>query len=313
MAIAHAPTSPEDVPPRERPTPTPAGGHSDERLSRALGWLSIGLGLAELVAPRRVARAVGAPERPGVTAALGLREIASGVGILSDPRRSAWLWSRVGGDVMDLAVLGTAFVAGGVRSRLAAATAAVAGVTLLDVHASRRIERAERGDRADRIEAATIINRPREEVYRFWRDLRNLPRFMPHIVSVEERDDGTSHWAAHAPGGVSVEWDAEFLEDRPGEVIGWRTLPGATVAHAGAVRFIDAPGGRGTEVRLKMGFDPPGGPVGALAASLFGTIPQAQMRNDLRRLKQLLETGEIPTTEGQSSGRHLTGTMRGVR
>jgi uncharacterized membrane protein len=288
---------------REPPRPTPAGGNSDERLARALGWFSIGLGLTELAAPRRVDAAIGAPARPGLTAAFGLREIVNGIAILAKPRQPARMWSRVGGDVLDLATLGAAFFAGGSPGRLAAATAAVAGVTLLDIHASRRLQRLEHGDRADRFEASIAIGRPRDEVYRFWRDLRNLSRFMPQLVSVEPRDERTSHWVARAPGGPSLEWDAEIFDDRPGEVIAWRTLPGATIQHAGAVRFVDAPGRRGTAVRLEMGFDPPGGPLGALAASMFGEIPRQQMQNDLRRLKQLLETGEIPTTEGQPSGR----------
>lgn len=293
--------------------PTPAGGNSDERLARALGWFSIGLGLSELAAPRRFNRAIGVPQRPGMTAAFGLREIATGIAILAQPRSATRLWSRVGGDVLDLATLGAAFVAGGSRGRLAAATAAVAGVTLLDIHASRRLDRLERGDRADRFEASIAIDRSRDEVYRFWRDLKNMPRFMPRLTSVEEKADGTSHWVARMPGGPSAEWDAETFEDRPGELIAWRTLPGATVAHAGAVRFVDAPGKRGTAVRLEMGFDPPGGPIGALAASLFGELPRQQMQNDLRRLKQLLETGEIPTTEGQPSGRRSEQAKRAAR
>lgn len=285
------------------PRPTPRGGNSDERLARALGWLSIGLGLTELGAPRRVARMVGAPERPGIVAGLGLRELLNGVAILSRPRQPARMWARVGGDVIDLAALGAAFAAGGVPARLATAAAAIAGVTLLDIQASRRLARAAQGDRADRIEAVVAIGRPRDAVYRFWRDLTNLPRVMPQLLAVEEQSERRSHWTARVPGGATVAWDAEISEDRPGELIAWQTLPGASVPHAGAVRFGDAPGGRGTAVRLTMGFDPPAGPIGALAASLFGAIPAQQMQNDLRRLKQLLETGEIPTTTGQSSGR----------
>jgi uncharacterized membrane protein len=288
---------------REEARPTPAGGHSDERLARALGWFSIGLGLTELAAPKRLGSLIGAPRSPRLIAAYGLREIATGIAILARPRQPGRLWSRVGGDVVDLATLGAAFAAGGSPARLVAATAAVAGVTMLDVHASRRLQRLEQGSRADRLEASIAIGKSRDEVYRFWRDLRNLPRFMPRLVSVEEKDQRTSRWVARAPGGASIEWDAEMTEDRPGDLIAWRTLPGASVAHAGAVRFVDAPGHRGTAVRLEMGFDPPAGPLGALAATVFGEIPKQQMQNDLRRLKQLLETGEISTTEGQSSGR----------
>ncbi len=298
------------APPETAPRPTPRGGNSDERLARALGWLSIGLGITELGAPKRVARMLGAPERRGIVAGLGLRELVNGVAILSRPRDPAWMWARVGGDVMDLALLGAAFAAGGMPSRLTAAAAAVAGVTLLDIQAGRRLARAAVGDRADQLEAVVVIGRPREKVYRFWRDLGHLPRVMPQLVSVTEQNERRSHWVARTPGRATVAWDAEITEDRPGEVIAWRTLPGAAVPHTGAVRFSDASGGRGTAVRLTMGFDPPGGPVGALAASVFGAIPEQQMQNDLRRLKQLIETGEIPTTEGQPSGRRSGRTRR---
>src|SRR5437867_1431340 len=149
----------------------------DEGLARALGWFSIGLGVAELVAPRGIARMIGVRDHRILLRAVGLREMASGVGILTQRRPAGWLWARVVGDVMDLALVGAAFRSPRARrGRLALATAAVAGVTALDVVASRRLSRrpGEPEDDATRIAMSITINRSPEEIYRFWRDFRNL-------------------------------------------------------------------------------------------------------------------------------------------
>ncbi|HXE56657.1 MAG TPA: SRPBCC family protein, partial [Gemmatimonadales bacterium] len=182
--------------------------------------------------------------------------------------------------------------------RLMAAAAAVAGVAVLDLVASRRLSAAgvAAGARRGRALQATrtiTIGRPAEEVYRFWRDLENLPRFMSHLDSVRVLDQRRSHWVARAPAGRTVEWDAEIVEDRAGELIAWRSLEGADVPNSGSVRFTPAPGGRGTEVRVQLQYQPPGGAVGAAVAKLFGEEPGQQVASDLRRLKQVIETGEV--------------------
>jgi uncharacterized membrane protein len=160
-------------------------------------------------------------------------------------------------------------------------------------------------DQGVEVEKTITINRPPEEVYRFWRNLENLPRFMKHVESVTSFGDGRSHWVVRAPAGRTVEWDAEITSEQEGELLSWRSLPDAEVENAGTVWFKSAPGGRGTEVKVRLDYRPPGGGVGAFVARLFGEEPQQQVADDLRRLKQVLEAGEIATTEGQPSGRKL--------
>lgn len=154
-----------------------------------------------------------------------------------------------------------------------------------------------------RVEEAVTINRPASEIYNFWRDPANLPRFMDHIDSVTPAGADRYHWVGRGPLGRTLEWDAETYNDRPNEMIAWRSLPGGDVDVAGSIHFRPAPGNRGTEVRLNQKINPPGGQLAILVARLFGHDPAARVREDLRRLKQLLEAGEISTTEGQPSGR----------
>lgn len=151
------------------------------------------------------------------------------------------------------------------------------------------------------IEQALTVNKPRDEVYAYWRELSNLPKFMRHLESVTETGGGRSHWVAKAP--VKVEWDAEITTERPGELIGWRSVESATVKNAGSVRFKDAPGGRGTEVHVYFEYQPVAGPAGQAAAKLMQQVTLQQVRMDLGRFKAMLEAGEAPTTEGQTSGR----------
>jgi uncharacterized membrane protein len=285
---------------------------NEEKIARGLGWFSIGLGVAELVAPRRLAKLIGVRgDHSVLLRMLGAREITSGIGILAGRQpNSNWMWSRVGGDAIDLALLGAAFRQSfrqrrPNRNKLAMATAAVAGVTALDAIFSRRLSRLNgaRGAGVIRMAQSVTINRSPEEIYRFWRDLQNLPRFMKHLESVRATGDKRSHWAAKAPAGRTVEWDAEITEDRPNELIAWRSLEGADVDSVGHVRFERAPGGRGTIVKVEMQYSPPAGRVGATVAKLLGVGPEWRIKDDLRRFKQLMEVGEIITTEGQPAGR----------
>lgn len=154
-----------------------------------------------------------------------------------------------------------------------------------------------------RVEEAVTINRSPEELYRFWRQLENLPQFMEHLESVAVVDGNRSHWVAKAPLGQTVEWDAEIHNERENELIAWRSLEGSQVETAGSVHFTPAPGDRGTEVRVNLKYNPPAGPIGIALAKILGAAPDQQIRADLRRLKQIMETGEIPTTAGQPSGR----------
>jgi uncharacterized membrane protein len=157
--------------------------------------------------------------------------------------------------------------------------------------------------RGIRVEKAVTINRTPEELYRFWRNFENLPRFMNHLESVRVTGEKSSHWVAKAPAGSSVEWDAEVYNEKENELIAWRTLENADVASAGSVHFEQTAGARGTVVRVVLKYDPPAGKLGAFVARLFGENPEQQIDEDLRRFKQLIETGEVATTEGQPSGR----------
>jgi uncharacterized membrane protein len=297
------------------------------RVDRGLGWFSIGLGVTQLFAPRAVARLVGIEGDAGRTTVLmclvGVREIVAGIGILARRRPAGWLWARVGGDAMDLTLLGSAFRAGSARyDRLGAACAAVVGITALDLWTAERLRRrgrrtaedamfrrpqpsGEQGPHQDHaredqtmdVKKAITVGRPVEEVYRYWRDFENLPRFMRHLESVQTTGDGRSRWRAKAPAGKTVEWDAEIVDDQPNRRIAWRSLEGAEVDNAGEVRFEPAPAGRGTEVYVALRYDPPAGPVGALVAKLFGEEPGQQVEGDLRRFKQVLETGSVTVSE----------------
>jgi len=153
------------------------------------------------------------------------------------------------------------------------------------------------------VEKSVTINRPAEDLYRFWRDFANLPRFMKHLESVRVSGERRSHWVAHGPAGTNAEWDAEISEDRPNQLIAWRSLDGADVDNAGTVRFEPATGGRGTVVRVVFDYTPPAGAFGAAVARLFGEEPSQQVEGDLRRFKNIMEAGEIPSTTGQPEGK----------
>jgi uncharacterized membrane protein len=144
---------------------------------------------------------------------------------------------------------------------------------------------------------SVTIDRPRELLYAFWRNFTNLPQFMHNIQSVTVQSATRSHWVVCAPAGKTVEWDSEITADEPGRLIAWHSLQDAGVRNSGFVEFRDSPGRRGTVVTVTIAYDPPGGTVGKLVAKLFQKEPKIQARQDLRRFKQLMETGEISTAE----------------
>lgn len=160
-------------------------------------------------------------------------------------------------------------------------------------------------ERGIQVRQAYTINRSPAELYSFWRDFTNLPHFMRHLESVETLDYTHSRWIAKAPSiaGGKVQWDAEIINDQPNALIAWRSVGNPDVEHAGSVRFVPAPGSRGTEVHVSLDYIPPaGGKLGSWLAMLFGEEPRMQIEEDLRRFKRLMETGEIPTTKGQPKG-----------
>jgi uncharacterized membrane protein len=285
-------------------------------LARGLGWFGVGLGAAQIAAPDTVARLAGVS--PGgrtrtVVRALGAREVATGVGILARPRPAGGLWARVAGDALDLALLDVAAVrAARSRPRLGLALAAVAGVAAADALEAVRQSRVaahEAPGGSVHVRKAITVNRSAAEAYGEWRELEQLPRFLAHLESVRETAEGLTRWRASGPFG-SVEWDAEIVEDRPGELLSWRTLPGADVESTGSVRFVAAPGGRGTEIVVELEYRPPAGGLGAAAAKLLGKDPETQLADDLRRFKQVLETGEIARSDAAPKGHTLKQQLR---
>ena len=159
----------------------------------------------------------------------------------------------------------------------------------------RRIAEREGWKRASAVVRNITVDRPREEVYRLWRDFANLPRFMQHVERIDVLSPERSHWVVHAPGGTTVESDSILTEDRPNEVLAWRSADGADVRNTGRVEFREAAGGRGTEIRAVLAYEPPGGAIGRALATLLGEEPSLQARDDLRRFKQMVETGEVAT------------------
>jgi uncharacterized membrane protein len=282
--------------------------------------MSLGLGLAQLAAPDTVRRISGVDDSPTSRALLpliGARELVHAAGLLTSRRKGVWAWTRVVGDAMDLTSLGMAIAHRGERRRrrrLVGVTGAVVGITVLDlltaVQATRAHRRSSvpvvRGARKGgsmELTATTTIRKPALEVYAFWRDLENLPTFMAHLEQVRATGDRTSHWSAGAPFGTNVEWDAEIVDETPGEKIAWRSIGNADVPNAGTVRFVPAPDGVSTEVHVVLVYDIPGGTVGKAVAKYFGEEPHQQLDDDLRRLKQVLETGEVVRSDGAPWGK----------
>jgi len=200
---------------------------------------------------------------------------------------------------------GGALVLLGLRQRsLRGALMAVAGGGLAYKAATSQggVQEALGMNQAIKVEKTVTINQPAEELYRFWHDFENLPTFMKHLKSVKVMSDKRSHWIANAPLGASVEWDADIIEDRENEFISWASVEGADVDNSGFVRFKPAPADRGTEVKVVIEYNPPGGAIGAAIAKLFGEEPEQQIGDELSRFKMLMEAGEIATNEGQPRG-----------
>jgi uncharacterized membrane protein len=153
------------------------------------------------------------------------------------------------------------------------------------------------------ITEALTIDRHKDELYGFWRDADHLPKFMRFLEAVRKIDDRHAEWIARIPGDLgTVRWETEITEDEPGRKIAWRTLPGSDIEEAGAIHFEEAAGGRGTVVRIDLDYRPPGDGVGRLAAKLLNPAFAEMLREDMRRFKSLMETGEVPTIEGQPKG-----------
>jgi uncharacterized membrane protein len=254
--------------------------------------------------PGEFGRALGigdAPRHRITAAAVGAQEMMAAGGLLGQ-ESPVWLWYRVGGDLMHIGMLGRALKNHDGRGlqRTAAAMAAVLGITGVDVYAA--VTRSRRNVEMDAT-ATTTVALSGQETYDMWRRLDNLPTFMAHLEEVRPDGNGRSHWRAVAPFGSTVEWDAEITEDVPGQRIAWRSSGNADIYNEGHVRFEPAPGGRGTEVHVTLRYAMPGGKLGEAVARYFGEDPHQQLDDDLRRFKQVAETGEVVRSEGAPGGK----------
>jgi len=151
------------------------------------------------------------------------------------------------------------------------------------------------------VEESITINRPVQELFEFWQHLENLPRFMDHLESVERLTETISRWRAKGPAGYTAEWNAEIINEIPNKLVAWRSIEGADVVSAGSVHF-DNVGSRGTRIRVRLQYSPPGGKAGAALARMMGADPKQQIREDLQRFKQVVESGEAARTDGQTRG-----------
>ncbi len=276
----------------QREAHRPQRNQTARQLANGLGWFSIGLGVAELVAPGQIQKLMGMRDRGGrrnVLRAYGVREIAAGVGILALPGKSGWLWTRVAGDLVDLATLGSAFGQRETRrARLTAATVAVAGVTALDVLCSAQLSRG----RPFCASTTVLIARKPEEMYPFWKDLSNVTKLEPFLESARRLGADRWRWRARIRGGPVIEIDTEIVRDQPNQLIEWRSREGSPVKLRARIEFLPAPADRGTLVRASIELH---GPIMLLArrASAAGFGPELRLEQHLRRFKQLIETGEI--------------------
>jgi uncharacterized membrane protein len=261
----------------------------DVRLARGLGWLGLALGVAQVAAPAVIAKAIGIAPRPRTRAViriLGAREIATGLGVLARPRSPGPLWARVAGDAIDLALLGAAARSRTSTGRLVGAAIAVAGIAALDVWAARR---AGPVLPARPVRYGVTINKSPDEVYAFFRKLERLPQVFEHLESVAETGN-TVRWVARLPSGGTVSWDTRIIEDRPGEVFAWQSVEGAPIQVRGRVTFTRAPGRNATEVRVEKQLGAASPEVIDVLLELFA---KDLLERDLRRFKQVMETGEV--------------------
>ena len=295
-----------------------------DTVARSLVWVSLGLGLVEVFFPRQLQRFVGIRRGnySGLIRLAGLREILHALLIFTQGRPHLGVWSRVAGDALDLGLLGAAVASPRVKTqkqRVGITAASLLGVTALDTLTAAQLTRrraeekrysvltkedldSRTRDGAFRVVRSTTINAAPETLYNYWRNFENLPRFMYHLNEVRVLDDRHSYWAAKAPAGMEVAWNAEITEDQPNEMIAWQAMEGSDVPNSGSVRFERAPGGRGTVVKVEIEYRPPGGAVGRTVAKLFGEEPGQQVKGDLQRFKNVIETGEVVRSDGSPAG-----------
>lgn len=295
-----------------------------DTIARSLVWVSLGLGLMEVIMPKRIQRFVGIKrgDYSGLIRMMGVREILHALLIFTQGRPHLGVWSRVAGDALDLGLLGAAFTSPKVKTRdnrMMAVGASLLGVTAVDALVASQLTKRRQEEKrystltkedldtrtpdgAFRAVRSITINATPEQLYSFWRNFENLPRFMYHLKEVQVHDDRRSRWTTSAPAGTQVSWEAEITEDQPNERIAWQSTEDADVQNSGVVRFERAPANRGTIVRVEMEYRPPGGAVGKAVAALFGEDAGQQIKGSLDRFKQIIETGEVTRSAGVPGG-----------
>jgi uncharacterized membrane protein len=266
------------------------------RIAGTLGIFSIGLGAVEFLAPGTVARLLGA-RQPSWIRWFGLREMATGLGILSGKGTAFWMWSRVFGDILDLgALLKLATSRRRNEPQTEVATAAVLGVTALDVWCATELSKKAGED--TRIVEKITVGRAAEDLYKMWRNPGTLAQIHAHIAEVVPDGEEVTRWKLK---GYPVEWRTKWIDEEPSKRLCWRSLDG-NLSTTGCVGFDAAPGDRGVEVTLSLHYRMESlSPL--LAANFFKVIPEKLTRHALRRFKSLAETGEIPTLERNPTAR----------
>lgn len=298
----------EDWPERERRFQaersfglTERAAKTPRNIAQGLAYFSVGIGLAEVIAPQKMARLIGVRRSNAKLIRLfGIRELASGISIFAQRKQPAKaVWSRVAGDAADLTAMGLAFTSPHTqKKKLAIATANVAAVSALDVLCARKLSNEPNGfSRRTHTVQSLVINRSPEDLYKEWRQFENLPRFIHQLESVRTIDDRRSHWVAKGAMRKKLEWDAEITIDSPNEHIGWHSAPGSMVEHSGSIVFERAPDDRGTIVKVKLDYTLPGGKFSSALAKVFGEDPDRRAMEALRRFKQYMETGEITVSD----------------
>jgi uncharacterized membrane protein len=269
-----------------------------QRTTTGLGLLSLGLGLFGSLAPGAASRILGAKDCDRTRRAIRAASFAQAVGgilVLTRRRATPWLWAGVAGDAIELALVANATSAGALPvSRALLTGAGFVGLAITAAGAALRTSKVAPDGlpRNIHLNADVTVQRSTREVYQAWRDLQSLPRFMSHVESVSPDGDKV-RFRARLPVGMALEWEVELKEDVPGEKISWTSTEDSPIRNHGAVSFQPAPGNRGTQVHLVLDYEPPAGALGQAFMQLFGAVPREKMRADLRKFKQILETGSV--------------------
>lgn len=273
--------------------PSPSGvrtTRSPEQFARGLGWLSLGLGVAQLLAPKVLSRIAGVPVPGTLVMLCGARDVLCGIGMLAQEQQAPWLKARVAGDAIDIAALAGALLVPGLPKRRIGVSAALAGgIAAADLYGLQQLSAHGRRVPPRHVAASIDIARPPEDIYRFWRNPENLPRLMPHLDSVQVLDELHSHWVARGQGGQRTEWDSEIIDDAPNQRLAWRSVDGSLIYNAGSLQ-LEPLGAGVTRLRVELLYDAPPESLASAIVRLFGGEPGGDVRADLRAFKHLIES-----------------------